>query len=84
MRCSPEIAMGRVKKRGQTGDVKITFEDLVLLHEKHEVYIKTLTGNVIVIDVKESSNIDQIVDEMLKKLIPIMYMSLSVKDVKEP
>ena len=83
LRCSPEIAMERVKKRGQTGDVKITLEDLILLHEKHEAYIKTLTGNVIVIDVKESANLDHIVDEMFKKLIPIIYMSLIVKDVEE-
>ena len=79
LRCIPEIAIERVKKRGQTGDIKITFDDLVLLHEKHEAYIETLTRNLVIIDVNESSTIDQIVDEIFKKLIPIL-----VKDVEEP
>ena len=79
LRCILEIAIERVKKRGQTGDIKITFDDLVLLHEKHEAYIETLTRNLVIIDVNESSTIDQIVDEIFKKLIPIL-----VKDVEEP
>ena len=55
------------------------FDDLVLLHEKHKAYIETLTRNLVIIDVNESSTIDQIVDEIFKKLIPIL-----VKDVLEP
>ena len=55
------------------------FDDSVLLHEKQKAYIETLTRNLVIIDVNESSTIDQIVDEIFKKLIPIL-----VKDVEEP
>ena len=55
LRTSPSIIMENLYKREQTGDEKITLEDLIDLHEKHEDYVKTL-NNVIIIEVENIDN----------------------------
>lgn len=75
LRTPPTVIMNNIDKRGQTGDKKITLEDLQLLHEKHEDYVQTLSNKVI-IDVEDFSCLDDVIDKMFVKLAPELYMYL--------
>ena len=65
--------MDHLHKRGQTGDEKLTLDDLTHLHEKHEEYVKTL-NNVIVINVNSFNDLDKTADELILKLRQRIYI----------
>ena len=73
MRTSPSLIIDHLHKRGQTGDDKLTLDDLISLHEKHEEYVKTLK-NVIVIDVTSLSDFEKTAEEMILKLKQRIYI----------
>ena len=66
--------MKNIDKRGQTGDNKITFGDLELLHQKHEDYVQTTSNQVITIDVEDFNCFDDVLERMFVKLAPELYM----------
>ena len=73
LRTLPTIIMENLYKRGQTGDEKITLEDLIDLHEKHEDYVKTL-NDVIIIEVENIDKLEKNAEELLLKLRQRIYI----------
>ena len=73
LRTSPTMIMEHLYKRGQTGDEKITLQDLADLHEKHEEYVNTL-DDVIIIEVKNLNELEKNADELLSKLRQRIYI----------
>ena len=73
LRTSPSIIMENLYKREQTGDEKITLEDLIDLHEKHEDYVKTL-NDIIIIEVENIDKLEKNAEELLLKLRQRIYI----------
>ena len=73
LRTLPTIIMENLYKRGQSGDEKITLEDLIDLHEKHEDYVKTL-NDVIIIEVENIDKLEKNAEELLLKLRQRIYI----------
>ena len=65
--------MDHLHKRGQTGDEKLTLDDLTHLHEKHEEYVNIL-DDVIIIEVKNLNELEKNAEELLSKLRQRIYI----------
>ena len=68
LKASPSLIMAHLHKRGQTGDNKITLDDIIQLHNKHETFVKSLS-DVVTIDIKDFNDIDEILNQIRLKLV---------------
>jgi deoxycitidine kinase/deoxyguanosine kinase len=69
LRCNPEIALNRIKKRGRVEEKDISIDYLTDLHKYHEEWLLNDTLNVIVIDCnKDFENDIDYQNEILKKI----------------
>ena len=68
LKCDPEVALERIKKRGREEEKNITLEYLIKLNKYHEDWLGNL-DNVLVIDCnKEFESDEKYQDEIIKKI----------------
>ena len=69
LRCKPETALNRIKKRGRTEEKDITIEYLSELHRYHEEWLCSSNLNVIVIDCDKDFENDLIYQQEIINLV---------------
>jgi deoxyadenosine/deoxycytidine kinase len=67
LRCKPEVALGRIKKRGRNEEQNIDIDYLNQIHQYHDEWLLN-KDNVIIIDCNNEININDIILLIKKKV----------------
>jgi deoxyadenosine/deoxycytidine kinase len=67
LRCNPEVALQRIKKRGRIEEQNIDLDYLNQIHQYHEEWLAN-KENVIIIDCNNEINVHDIISLIKKKL----------------
>ena len=76
LKASPSFLISRIQNRNQTGDDKITEEDLELLNQIHEQYISKKQDSLITINIEDFKTSDDIVNMIFQKLTPFIVKNI--------
>lgn len=69
LRCSPETAMNRIKKRGRIQEQKIEFDYINKLHDYHDKWLLNSNNNVLVLDCdNDFENDENIFNNFVEKI----------------
>lgn len=69
LRCPPEISYDRIKARHRNEETGVPFEYIKEVHEYHEKWLMNLPNVIIVDATQDFKNNDEIVHEIVKKII---------------